>query len=241
MSRNILVVEDNEKSRQMLCGLLKEIDSELNILEAGTIDRAYRYVHECTIDLFLLDIIIDPSVKGDTSGMTFADQVRNMPKYRTTPIIFITSLEDPKLYAYSEIHCYQFIEKPFHMEKARKVIEEALGLTVREEKHTVLFRKEGVLYPLKVEDIVYIVCEKPYARFYLVNDVFEMPYLPMKDILYRINSRNFIQCNRGTVVNREYVENIDPVNGMVKLKHYKNQITLGVVWGKKFVEEMERG
>ena len=118
MEYNVLVVEDNPKARKMLVSMLKDLDVELNILDTDNIDTAYRYAVQYNIHLFLLDIVLDTSVRGDTAGMTFATHVLEFEKYRKTPIIFITSLEDYKLFAYSELHCYQYIEKPFDQEQA---------------------------------------------------------------------------------------------------------------------------
>ena len=94
MKKKVLIVEDNEKSRKALLKMLSEIDQELILYEADNIDVAYRYAMQYKIHLFILDIIMDPIVRGDTSGMEFASNVRKMRIYKTTPIIFITALED---------------------------------------------------------------------------------------------------------------------------------------------------
>lgn len=242
MRKNILLVEDNEKSRKLLVSLLKKISSEIAVYEADNIDTAYKYAMEQNIHLFLLDIIIDTSVRGDVSGITFAGYMRELKQYKSTPIIFITSLEDPKLFAYSELHCYQYIEKPYDREKVKIKVQEALGLiTGSENNRSVCFRKEGLLFPVKLSHILYIVVEKPVVKIYQINETLEIGYQPMHKVLYKLNSDDFLQCNRNTIVNTNYIESIDTANNFLKIKYTENLLTLGNIYRKKFMRELENG
>lgn len=243
MKRNILLVEDNEKSRKLLLKLITAIDEEFVIYEADNIDTAYKYALECSVHLFILDIIIDTSVRGDVSGITFAWNMRQLKQYKSTPIIFITSLEDPKLFAYSELHCYQYIEKPYDKEKVTLKICEALEIMMEDENNrSVCFRRDGLLFPIKITNILYITFEKPVIKIYQINDdMLEIGYQPIHRVLYKLNSHNFIQCNRNTVVNINYVESIDTANSFLKLKHMENLLTLGKIYRKKFMRELENG
>ncbi len=242
MKKNVLLLEDNESSRRLLSKLLFEMGGELTVYEADNIGSAYRYAVECTIHLFLLDIIIDTSVSGDVSGLTFASNLRQMKQYKKTPIIFITSLQDPKLFTYSELHCYQFIEKPYDREMTLRKVREALELTAEDERNKkVCFRKDGLIFPVAVSKILYITFEKPVTRIYQIDDMLEISYQPVHRMLYRLNSRDILQCNRSTVININYIENIDTANSFVKMKYTEKLLTLGSVYKKKLIRELEDG
>lgn len=242
MKRNILLLEDNEKARKMLTLLLKGIDSEISVLQADNINSAYGYAMQYMIHLFVLDIIIDTSSRGDTSGITFASNIREIRKYKCTPIIFISSLEDPKLFTYSELHCFQYIEKPFNNERVVNKVKEALEIEDRNEAdRRVCFRKDGLLFPVKVSNIIYIMCEKPYTRIYTVNDTLEIAYQPLRKIIEKLNSDAFTLCNRSTLVNKDYIDAIDIVNKLLKMKCIDRQLSLGEVYGKNLVSEMKDG
>ena len=239
MEKNILIVEDDEKIRKMLSKIICEIDENLVVYETDNIDTAYRYALQRRIHLFLLDIIIDTTTRGDTSGIDFASNIREIGEYRTTPIIFITSLEDPKLFAYSELHCFQYIEKPFAQELIVEKVQEALGITLKDDDNrNIFFRKSGILFPVKLSNIQYIVFEKPVIRIYQVNDILEIGYQPIGRILYKLNSNNFLQCNRNTIVNIYFIENIDVINKFIKLKGTANQLVLGNIYRKKFMRDL---
>lgn len=63
--------------------------------------------------MFVVDIVLDIAMPNDASGIKFARDMRNLQQYKFTPIIFLTSLHDPEIYAYRELHCYGYVEKPF--------------------------------------------------------------------------------------------------------------------------------
>lgn len=243
MKQNVLLVEDNEKAREMLIKILSEIDDvSLNVLEAENIDLAYRYAVQYTIDLFLLDIIIDTSINGDTSGMKFAAHIRGMNQYKSTPIIFVTSLVDHELFAYSELHCYQYIEKPYDTKKALVKIREALGLKVeKEDDRRIFFRKDGLILPVLIRNIVYIECSKPFMKIFMTNDILKLGYHPLNRILQELDSKDFLQCSRNTIINANYIENIDLINRFLKMKPEGTLIDIGEAYEKTFMSELKNG
>lgn len=242
MRRNILLLEDSEKSRKYLSNLLTEMNEDLNVMEADHIDRAYSYAMQYTIDLFLLDIVINKDNYGDVSGMVFATRIKELDKYKKTPVIFITSLEDPKLFAYSELHCYQYIEKPFDAKKTLEIISEALDLTQETPTEKfVFFRNEGIIFPIKTTNIIYIECDKPYTKIVMVDDILEINYRPINKILLDLDSQDFLQSSRSMLINKNYILSIDSVNNFLKLKNSGDTLPLGLVYKKKLMGELGDG
>ena len=86
---------------------------QTNVLAFDRVKDAYECLMEKEIDLFVVDIILDKSVQGDSSGLRFVDNVRRVTRYAFTPVIFVTSLEDSRLYTYEKLHCYSFVENPY--------------------------------------------------------------------------------------------------------------------------------
>ena len=119
--KKVLIVEDQENTLEWLRNIVVTC-GDLEVLAVTNVGAAYKHTLEKTIDLFLVDIILEPAVKGDSSGLRFVDNIRNMKKYAFTPVIFLSSLEDSKLYTYEELHCYGFIEKPFDEGRIRKLV-----------------------------------------------------------------------------------------------------------------------
>ena len=179
-----MIIEDNEKSMEMLVKIVRNVDDSLLVKCAKDVDGAYAAAMEYDIDLFLVDIILNPKDSGDVSGIKFADNIRKIKKYQYTPIVIITSLEDPKLYAYSDIHCYSYVEKPYDADRVSRIIREALNSPKRKVvNNNIFFRKEGILYKKRISEIVYIENSRNKRIIHSVNDDLELPYKPCKAIL----------------------------------------------------------
>ena len=104
MGKNCLIIEDNYVQREYMKRLVQELSSEVKVYDVDNLQEAYQILLENTIDLFIIDIVLDNKKKNDVSGVKLANVVRDIPYYAFTPIIFVTSLIDPKLFAYTNLH-----------------------------------------------------------------------------------------------------------------------------------------
>ena len=240
MKRNILILEDKLAHQEALKKIISDISCEIQIYVADDVKSAYHLSMSKTIHLFLLDIILRPEKSGDIQGLAFAQEIRGVKKYRFTPIIFITSLEDPKLFSYSQLHCWKYIEKPFKSDKVKTVIEEALEFPIMEEKERfVYFRKDGIIYAKNIEEIIYVVSARRKIKIYCKNDILEIPYKTCEEIMSELNSKIFLQCNRNVIINKNYIETIDYSNQFIKLIGVETLIDIGITMKKRIKKEIE--
>lgn len=240
MEKKILILEDNIKSAALVKQLIEECDKNTKVYIEKDLDHAYALVMQNRISLFVIDIILDTSTQGDTSGIKFVKSIRDIAKYKHTPVIFITALQDPEIYAYRELHCYGYIEKPFAVDQVRKLFRDALDYSVDDRSDYVLhFRKDGVLYPISCCEIIYAQSTNHKICFYLANGTeFTAYYKTCRQILEEAEYDEFIQCNRGTIVNRKYISNVDVTNGLITLD--KNiKVEIGIRYKKKFIEVLQ--
>lgn len=238
-SKSILVVEDNEVNMQSVCKILSNIE-DLNIYQALNVETAYKYAMEMDIDVFIVDIILDRYTPGDVSGVKFIESIRKIKRYKFSPVIMTTCLEDPKLHAYTYLHCYHYFEKPFDKTEFEKTVRDALHFTrPKEEKKYIYYKKEGVLFSIKIKEIVYIENHNASVLYHCVNNVNKAPYKSCKKILEEISSNDFIQCSKGTIVNRTYIHNIDLVNRYITLKNNYGILDIGIRMKKQFMSRLK--
>ena len=119
--KRVLIVEDNKKHMEALQTLLSDIE-DIQIIKAYNMTEACYMLSLYDFSLFIVDIVLDTEKANDVSGINLVKHIRDIERYEFTPVIFITSLEDPQLYTYRDLHCYQYIEKPFDKEKTQKII-----------------------------------------------------------------------------------------------------------------------
>lgn len=240
MPQKILIIEDNKAHMQALNEIIQNLHRDIQVYCAYDVKTAYQLALENHIHLFLIDIILNTQKSGDVSGLSFAKEIRGITKYKFTPLVFITSLEDPKLYSYSQLHCFGYIEKPFSVAQVRDTILGALEYPVKEDDDRyVYFRKEGIVYSKYIKDIIYIESSRRKIKIYCTNDELEIPYKTCEEILQELDSESFIQCSRYCIINRKYIEQIDYTNRFIKLKHIDKPVEIGIIMRKAFRKRLE--
>ncbi len=242
MKRKVLILEDHRHHREALEKLLYEIEPEVCCYSVSTVKEAVQIIWEDHIHLFLIDIVLDTREPGDVSGLNFAKQIREISKYKHTPLIFITSLEDPKLFSFYQLHCYSYIEKPFDVSRTKKIIKEALEVpVVEEDDRYIYFQKDGIAYSVYIRDIIYIESCRRKVILYFSDSSLEFSYKTCREVLQDLDSASFIQASRNYIINRKYIEYIDRTNRFVKLKYIREPIEIGTVMKKSFIKNIEHG
>ena len=239
MKKVVLIVEDDADQLKMLKCLVEKTSKDTEIYTADNAMLAYKIFMEKTIDVMLVDIILNTSRPGDVSGIRLVESFRKVQKYMFTPVIFVTSLEDPTMYAYTDLNCIGYIEKPFDPKRIIRLVEKALNYTtIREKKISLSFRKDGIWYPIRVEEIVYMESINHIMYIHLVNgSVPDFPYVTCKQIMQESDTGPLVQCSRSTIVNKDYIECIDIQNKYIVFRDKLGQVDIGVTYRKKMATE----
>lgn len=236
--KKILLLEDNKTTLEYMKKVVQEVPIKSNVYSCDNIKDAYKSALEKTIDLFIVDIILDVSNPGDSSGLKFVDSIRQIERYNFIPVIFVTSLEDARLYTYEKLHCYSFVEKPFDAKRLKELVVQCLNFpSSRKEEKTLYFRKDGIILAVERDDIVYAESINHIMHIYTSNkDQMSIPYITLKKLIEEADSPNMIQCSRSTVVNKAYIHNIDFPNRMIQLKNNLGRVEIGIMY-KKYLRE----
>ena len=239
MKKAVLIIEDNPIQMEMLKKLVLEVDGTAAVYTASNSSNAYKILMEKTIDVFLADIILDTSAPGDTSGIRLVKKIREIPKYMFTPVLFITSLEDNTGYAYKDLNCLGYVEKPFSPDKVKQLVKKALNFSTAKSEDAVLcFRKDGVLYPVKVCDIVYMdSLNHVFSVHTIKGGTLTVPYKSCKQLIEEADTDCLLQCSRSAIVNKDYVENIDIPNRYITMKGIETKVEIGITFKKKILAE----
>lgn len=238
-NKQILIIEDNEHSMELICKLIDDIDN-LTIFKAANSEQAYKYAIENDIELFIVDLILEPAVSGTVSGIKFIEKMRTIERYKFTPIIVTTSLEDPKLHTYAYLHCYRYFEKPYDKNEFKRAVLETLEFkTPKQERRFYYYRKEGILYSIKIDEIIYIKNNSISTFIYKQNkEVLKMPYKSCKSIMLELPGDKFIKCNKNTIINIDFIDNIDTANRYITLINGYGTLEIGLRLRKNFLNEL---
>ena len=243
MTRRIMIIEDNETTREVLASVAENVCPGADIRKFADTKGALETAINSRMDLFLVDIIINTNVPGDTSGIRFVEAIRRIKEYEFTPVIFITSLEDPAMYAYTQLHSFGYIEKPFDIDNVIDTISRALRVPqLHNDDRQMFFRSKGILFPIKCSEIIYIENINHKAHFHkTTGEELIIPKKTCRQIIEEADSDALIQCNRGVIINRNYIESIDLTNRCIHMKGIKNYIVIGVTFVKKISRMIKDG
>ncbi|MGL6199997.1 MAG: LytR/AlgR family response regulator transcription factor [Lachnospiraceae bacterium] len=228
---HILVLEDQQMSREALVNILKHISHDISVSEAAAYEEAEAFLNsDITYDLFMLDINLDMKQPEDISGMAFAEEIRKRRGYEFTPVVMITSVASLEMSAYRDLHCYQYIVKPFFSQDVEDVVNKLLQQHKQPEQVFITVKKEGINYRINCDDIVYIKAIPRGVCLYLRYDHIEVPYLTIRKLQEQLPQDEFLQCHRMFVIHIKYVNYLDLVNQMISMQGSREMIDIGVTY-----------
>lgn len=238
--KKILILEDNPAILAHIARLVQELDRKEAVYPFDNVKDAYQCAIEKTIDLFIIDIILDTNKPGDASGLNFVENIRKINHYTFVPVIFVSSLEDAKLYTYENLHCYRFIEKPFDDSQLKQLVNQCLRFSETQNvTKTLYFRKNGIILAVEKDDIVYAESINHVMHIHTRrDDALSVPYITLKKLLEDIDDNGFIQCSRSAIINKKFIQNVDVSNGMIQLKDGYGSVEIGIRFKKNIKESL---
>ena len=242
MRKLVLIVESEEKQIQRIVSVIKETviktGKKMDIYTANTWKEAEVIIQETEIDILILDVLYKGMVLEEYPGVKWAQRLRGCEKYISLPIIFISSVEELKMYAYREINCLGFLGRQFKKEELQRILEKAIHhSTAREGERTVWIRAKGKVCPVRIRDILYVEVLDRILYIYQANgNVLEMPHKPLRDFEVEMNSKCLIQCNKSMLINTLYIKEVNEKEGTLVLAD--SDISLLV--GKKYLPVIEK-
>ena len=122
MTRHILVVEDNDLSRELLCDWLES--EGYQVTSASALDQAFDAIKKLPPDAVLLDVQL-----GDQDGLSMASWMRRQPALSHIPIIAVTAhamvTEQERI---SQAGCNACVPKPIDFKELTKQLQQWLAV-----------------------------------------------------------------------------------------------------------------
>lgn len=108
----------------------------------------------------------------------------------------------------------------------------------REDNKNIYFKKDGIFFAKKMQDIVYIKSSAGKMLVKTVRDSLEISYKSNSQVLRELDSENFIKCNRAVVVNKSFIASVDSTNRYITLKDGYGTLEIGTIMKKEFMKEI---
>lgn len=227
----ILILEDSKESLKALTAMIEKISKDIMAVPVKSLNEARQALEVAAepFQAFLLDINLDVNNDEDESGIVFAKEIRLKQQYTFTPIVMITSIAKLELQAYRELHCYQYILKPYEEAEVQTLIKKILFQMGETSEPYILVKKDGINYKLFCKDIVYIKAVPRGVSIVMAKSEMNVPYTSIKQLMEKLPAEKFLQCHRMYVVNQDYIDYVDMVNGLIKLS-VSGEVEIGVTY-----------
>lgn len=212
--KKIIIVEDDKKVAVLFRQFISEIDRSLETALFARAGEAYQYAKDETTHLFILDIQL-----LDYKGTSLAKQLRALPQYKFTPIIFVTALAGEELTMYRDVKCHSFLVKPFTKNEFIKAFRDALEMSDKMKDtvdvKTLRIEQKSFIFEYEISKIVYI--ESFGKKIVIHTNNKDGRTLNQDTIsgyslarLYEMLAlNNIVQCHKSYLVNRAYIRKID--------------------------------
>lgn len=241
---SILLVEDDAVQRTNLKIMLQKLEFTLKIYEASSEREALNVLDKYNIDLFFIDIQLFKS-----SGLDLAFKIRQNHNYEFSWIIFLTTHMQYITEAFKEIHCYDYILKPYDKDKVldmtRRIIlhmnKDNIGIL---ERRYVNFNLKDELYiKVYIDEIIFVEVMGRLCIIHTKDREYQIKKMSLKKILKLINDSKIIQSHKSFVVNTRYINKIVKVDNKIHYIYFENHeksVPLGYKFKDSIIEKLKK-
>lgn len=234
----VVLVEDNPSAVKRIRQYIRELSPQMEVACFSEAGSALAYASSAEVALFILDIQLI-----DYKGTDLAKQIRSLPEYKYTPIIFETALAGEELSAYRDVKCYSFLVKPFSKEEFSVAFRDALGLSEQISRpiKTIKIEQKQFVLEYNVSDIAYIEAFGKKAVIHVSSRTLGIKSdtisgYTLSGLLTLIADPAFVQCHKSYLVNTSYIEKISKTERQITLKGFMETIPVGnkyqsALWG----------
>lgn len=215
MSLNLLIIDDESKTRSLLHKMIDSLQLDLTIYSnADSIKSGLKAIKNINPDIVLLDIQM-----ADGSGFDLLDAAE--PK--NFEVIFITAYEQYAIRAVKSI-ALDYILKPVDVDELEKALLSAIAKI--EEKQTdypfngnhnankkLVLKTHDAVFLIDIEEVVRCEADKNYTTFYLKDGRNIVTSKTLKEYDMLDASMSFFRCHRSHLINLNYFDRYKRVDG----------------------------
>lgn len=235
---SIMLAEDDIMQREIIKKIiLFKNNKSIKIYEADSESVAIEIIKNNYINMFLIDIILK-----DSSGLDLAMKVRNIPKYEFSQLIFLTTHVDYILQAFKQTHCYDYILKPYDIEKVQVMLNKLINkdicylnkeknyLDKVEDKELVIKVRNGIFVRVKINNILFIEVNGRDCEVNTSDGIYTYNNISLKKMLQLTNCEDIVQSHKAFAVNKKYIFKIEKLDfrlSSIYFKDYSKTALLG--------------
>ena len=132
----ILIVEDNSIITDFLINVISELYPKWSVYNADSYKKAIDIAMNQDIDLFILDYELNKDNLTE-NGFNLGIELKNIPKYKNTPMVFETSYPNHIFSIINELHCIYYLIKPYEKADIQHMLNKILNYNNLEKRFSI--------------------------------------------------------------------------------------------------------
>lgn len=225
---HIVLVEDNPSAATLIQQYVEQLPDGHCLTVFPNAAPALAWANSHPADLFILDIQL-PDYRGTELGK----QIRSMPEYRFTPILFTTELAGEELSAYREIKCYDFLVKPFSEAQFQQAISAALEMGRHIAARPAILRIEQKQFVFEY-DLKNVLYAESFGKQVIIHTIAAGQELSdritgysLARLLELAGPSHLVQCHKSYLINPSRLIRIDKAKRLLWLRDCGDTIPIG--------------
>jgi len=226
---NILIVDDEEESRDLLGYMLADYPGVYITGKAGHVNQALKLINENRPDLILLDIQMP-----EKDGFQLITELHEREIF--PGIIFVTAFENYALKAIRS-SAFDYILKPvgstelfsaierFRNDRNRQKVSnlaELIDVLQQSKPGKIRLNTRTGYFLIDPEDLVYCMADGNYSHLYLTSGKTEITTQNLGSIEKMLEKQNFLRVSRSYLLNMNYLSRVDRKANVCELEYENN-------------------
>nr|WP_238861395.1 LytTR family DNA-binding domain-containing protein [Clostridium sp. YIM B02569] len=247
---SVILVEDDYMQREILKNMILSTYESIKIYEADSKSTALDIIEKNDINMFLIDISLKES-----SGLDLAMNIRRIPKYEFSQLVFLTTHVDYMLQAFKQTHCYDYILKPYNKNMVQSMLSKLINKEINNsnyeedesneyaDKELVIKIRSNVFVRVKINDILFIEINGRSCDVNTLEGIYTYINISLKKILKLINCKYIVQSHKAFAVNKNYifkVEKLDIRLSRICFRNYSKTALLGYKFKNNIISEFRQ-
>lgn len=239
---------ENERIASSLIGGTEMTTCTISTISAK---EGLEIIHDRNYDIDLF--IIGVKLKG-YSGFRLCEKIRQIERYKLTPIVFVTSssyslLGLSPLNTYQSYKNYSYITLPIRRTdvqgKLGLYLEKIVSNQKKRKNATRMFylkHKNGEIF-LNIEDIIFAEVQGKVCNLYTQKGCFQIFRKSLTEIISMVDSDNFIKCHRCFALNINHLQRIDKLEKRLWnaiFEHFDQQCPISKTYLEEIIERYQK-
>ena len=200
---NLAIVDDSEIEQEIIINTLHAYETERNTpLSISSFHDGVSFLDAYNpgdFDLIFMDIYLK-----EESGI---DIVRNIRQIDSKVLIVFLTTSAEHIFEAAPFHFFDYILKPFEYTQIFHVLDEAFHILPESEPELSFeYRSYDIHFPLSKIQYIYSNNHEVIIHTSGGSQSFRLPFYSVTD---HLNDARFLQCNRGIMLNMDYIKTME--------------------------------